>query len=215
VTQPITLVRGYKNVAVKVVTTGQIANGYRLTNISVTPLNVTVYSDNPTLVNELPGYVETKPVDLTGLNDDIEMRMELNLPKGISLVGEQSVLVQVSVAAIEGSLTVSLPVETLGLSPELTAHISPGMVDVIVTGPLPVLDTLTQASFRAVVDVSDMAPGVYQMIPVVDLVPEQVRIQTILPETVEVSITITPTPTATTTANPVLVVTPSSTQPAP
>lgn len=194
VTQPITLQGGYKNVVVKVVTTGQVATGYRLTNISVSPPNVTVFSTNPDLVNELPGYVETLPLDLTGLNDDIDIRMALNLPSDVSLVGEQSVLVQVGVAAIEGSLTVSLPVETLGLPPDLQASISPAGVDVIVSGPLPILDGLTPASFRAVIDVTGLAPGDYQLSPVVDLAPDAVRVQTVLPETVEVVIAPAPTP---------------------
>ncbi len=198
VTQPVNLEGGYKDVVVKVVTTGKIANGYRLTNISVSPLTVTVFSANPNLVNELPGYVETMPVDLTGLSEDIEVRVALNLPQGVDLVGGQSVLVQVSVAAIEGSLTESIPVEQIGLPPDLQAEISPATVDVVVSGPLPVLDTLTVASFRAVVDLTGMEPGSYQLSPEVDLVPDQVQVQSIIPESVEV--TIMPAPTATPTA---------------
>lgn len=198
VSQGISLQGGYKNVVVKVVTNGQIANGYRLTNISVTPPNVTIFSANPQLVNAVPGFVETEMVDLAGLSDDIDMRVPLNLPEGVTLVGEQSVLVQVGVAAIEGSLTVSLPIEVLGLPPSLAAEISPATIDVIVAGPLPILDTLTPASFRAVVDLSGHEPGTYQLTPVVDLVPEQIQIQDILPETVEVTVHDAPTATPTT-----------------
>jgi YbbR domain-containing protein len=197
VTQPINLEGGFKNVVVKVVTAGQISPGYRLTSISVTPPNVVVSSANPALVNELPGYVETQPVDVNGLTDDIEVRKSLNLPPGVSLVGEQSVLVQVTVAAIEGSLTVSVPVETLGLPPDMQAQISPTTVDVIVSGPLPVLDALSPASFRAVVDITQMTPGTYQIKPNLDLVPDQVQVDTILPDTVEVTLAPAPTPTPT------------------
>jgi YbbR domain-containing protein len=197
VTQPISLEGGYKNVVVKVETSGNLANGYRLTNISVSPPNVTVFSSNPQLVNDLPGYVETMPVNLAGLNDDTEVRVALNLPADITLVGVQSVLVQVSVAAIETSLTISLPVEILGLPPDLEASISPSTIDVIVAGPLPVLDTLTTDSFRAVIDLTGMDPGTYQLAPTVDLVPEQVQVQSILPDSVEVTISPAPTPSPT------------------
>jgi YbbR domain-containing protein len=201
-TQPINLLGGYKNVVVKVQSTGQVASGYRLTNISVTPPNVTVFSSNPQQVNEIPGYVETQPVNLTGLADDIDMRMALKLPEGVTLVGEQSVLVQVGVAAIEGSLTLALPVETAGLPPELEALISPASVDVILSGPLPVLEALTPASFRILVDLTGLTNGTYQLTPIVDLFPDKVEIQALLPETVEVLIqpvtpTATPAPTAT------------------
>ena len=200
---PIRLLGGFKNVAVKVVTKGQVADGYRLTSISVSPPTVTLYSDNPDLIEQIPGYVETLPVDLTNLSDDIEISTGLNLPENINLVREPSVLVQVSVAAIEGSLTLSVPVEAINLSPELQAVISPATVDVIVSGPLNVLDQLSPANFRVIVDLADLPPGVYQRQVVVDLQPTTVRVQTTLPESVEVTIgpasTVTPggTPSAT------------------
>ncbi len=211
--QPISIMGGYKNVAVKVMTTGQVASGYRLTNISVTPPTVTVYSTDPQLVNELPGYVETIPVDLTGLSDDTEFNVALNLPQGVSLVSEPSVLVQIGVAAIEGSLKLTVPVEPLGLSPTLKSIISPASVDIIVNGPLPVLDTLTPASFRAVVDLTGLPEGSYQIEPILDLIPEEVQIQALLPETVEVVIVVAPTetPTLPATSTPRAVITPNAT----
>ena len=199
VTQPISLQGRFKNVAVKIVTTGQAANGYRLTNISVSPPTFTVFSSNPELINELPGFVETLPVDISNLTEDAEISVGLNLPEGITTVREPTVLVQVSVAAIESSLTLSLPVEIVGLAPDLKAGVSPATVDVIVAGPLNILDKLTPASFRVVLDLTGLPVGIYQRTPVVDMVPEQVRVQTTLPEIVEVKIEIAPTPTLITT----------------
>jgi len=195
VIQPISLLGRFKNVAVKIVTTGQVANGYRLTNISVSPPTFTVFSNNPELINELPGFVETLPVDISDLTEDAEISVGLNLPEGITTVREPSVLVQVSVAAIESSMTLSLPIEIVGLAPDLQAGISPETVDVIVAGPLNVLDKLSPDDFRVILDLTGLPPGVYQRSPVVDQSPEQVRVQTILPEIVEVKIVLAPTPT--------------------
>jgi len=195
VIQPISLLGRFKNVAVKIVTTGQVANGYRLTNISVSPPTFTVFSNNPDLINELPGFVETLPVDINNLPEDAEISVGLNLPEEITTVREPTVLVQVSVAAIEGSLTLALPVEVIGLTPDLKAEISPETVDVIVAGPLNILDKLSPASFQVVLDLTALPPGVYQRSPVVVQAPDQVRVQTILPEIVEVKIELAPTPT--------------------
>ena len=222
VTQPIALLGGYKNVVVKVLTRGQVAEGYRLTNISVTPPNVTIFAQDPARVNDVPGYIESQTVDLAGLADDQDYRVNLKLPVGVTLVGEQSVLVQVGVAAIEGSLTVSIPVEPVGLPPEMKAIVSPSMLDVIVSGPLPVLETLKPASFRAVVDLSGMSPGQYQIKPIIDLAPDAVSIKNTIPDTVMVEIQVIPSPTptfqpeATTSVLPGTGTAPASTpQPAP
>jgi YbbR domain-containing protein len=197
VDQPVTLLGGYRNVVVKVVTRAQVADGYWLTNVSVSPPNVTVFSADPEKVIALPGYVETNPLDLTGLNDDVDIRATLNLPEGVSLAGEESVLVRLSIAALEGSLPISLPVEIVGLSPEYQATVSPEAVELLLIGPLPILNNLNPAGLRVSVNVSGLEPGVYQVEPVVDLLPSQVKVASMLPQQVEV--TISPAPTATIT----------------
>jgi YbbR domain-containing protein len=141
--------------------------------------------------------VESNPLDLTGLSDDVDIRATLNLPEGVSLAGEESVLVRLSIAALEGSLPISLPVEVIGLSPELQAIVSPETVELLLVGPLPILNNLNPAGIRISVDVSGLEPGIYQIEPVVDLLPNQVQVASILPEQVEV--TIGPAPTATIT----------------
>ena len=199
VTQNISRLGGFKNVAVKVVSEGQVASGYRLTNITVSPPNLTLFSDDPRIIDKIPGFVETLPVDLTNLTDDVELSTGLNLPTGVTSVQDPNVLVQVSVAAIEGSLTLAVPLEVVGLSQELMAVISPEVVDVIVAGPLIILDTLSVEDFRVILDLEGLPPGVYQRAPTVEVFLDQVRVQTTLPETVEVIIEIAPTPTPTLT----------------
>ncbi len=194
ITQPITLLGGYRYVIVRAVSVGQVVNGYRLTNIFVTPVGVVVFSSDPELVNNLPGYVETQPIDLSAKNDDFETLVELNLPSGISVVGDSKVLVQVSIAAIESSLAISLPVEVIGLAPGLEARPSPATVDVILSGPVPVLNTLSPTDVRVVVDLTGYEAGTYQFIPQVNILPESVQKVSILPATVEVAITVAPTP---------------------
>ncbi len=195
ITQPVTQRGGYRNVVVKVVTTGQINSGYRLTTISVFPPAVTVFASNPSLVDNLPGYVETSPVDLTEARDDVDVRVGLNLPEGISVVGEQTVNVVVGVAAIEGSLTINdLPVEIINLDPELGASLSPLSVNLILSGPLPILDGLKPGDLRVIIDLAGVKAGTYQLVPRVDLQGAEVRVESILPGSIEVTVG-TPTPT--------------------
>ena len=180
---------GYRDVAVKVHLMGRIANGYRITNVTVSPPVVTVFSQEPQKVRDLPGFVETEPLDISGATDDIDARLKLVLPEGISLVGEDTVLVQVSIAAIETSVTMSLPVEVTGLSADLEVkELSPQLVDVILSGPLPVLESLQPSAVRVTVDVTDLAAGTYQLKPAVEVLNPQVQVESFLPVTVEVTL---------------------------
>jgi YbbR domain-containing protein len=190
VSQVITQRFGYRNVVVKVVVTGQVAPGYRLTNISVFPPAVTVFSSNPQVVSDLPGYIETQPLDIGGANDDMDISLMLNLPEGVSVVGEQTeVLVRVSIAAIESSLTLpNVPVEITGLGPGLRAVISPETVTVILSGPVALLDRLKVEDVRIVVDLANRTVGIYQIEPEVEVLLSELVVESILPENVEVSI---------------------------
>lgn len=189
VNQKITQRGGYRMVVVKVVTTGKVSSGYRLTNISAAPWEVMVYSANPDRVNELPGYVETLPVNLDGAKDDLDQRVQLNLPAEITVVGDQSVQVQVGIAAIESSLTLSNKlVEIIGLEDGLTATISPQTVDVILSGPLPVLDILSSSDVRVIIDLTGKGVGVYQLTPRIEIQNPDLQVESILPGTLEVSV---------------------------
>jgi YbbR domain-containing protein len=199
VTQTITLRGGYRNMVVKVVTSGQVAEGYRQTNITVSPPNVLVFSTDPVMINQLPGYVETEVLDLTGKVDDIETVLALDLPEGVSVIGDPNVLVQVGVAAIEGSINLSKQVELIGVLPELSATVSPDTVEVIIYGPIPMLQNLTSVDVRVVLDLTGLEVGVYQLKPDVIILPDRIQLQAISPETLEVEIIeatlVTPTPT--------------------
>ena len=179
---------GYRDLAVKVVTIGRPANGYRLTNVAPIPPMVTVFSSNLELISALPGYVETTPLDLNGASADIEIRLNLNLPGGVTLVGEQNVLVQVGISAIQSSLMLNRPVEIDNLSATLQTSVSPENVDVILSGPLPVLDTLAPGDVHVVIDVKGLGVGTHHLTPTVQMVIAGVTVESILPMTVEVII---------------------------
>ncbi len=187
---------GYRDMAVKVIVHGQVASGYRLDNISVFPPVVTVYSSDPTVVNALPGVVETQPLDLQDVNDNLTTRLQLNLPLGISIVGEQTVLIQAGVSPIESSLTLSgEKVEVIGLPAGMSAEVSPLTVDVILSGPLSLLDTLTRQDVRVSVNVTGLDIGTHQLTPKVEVLISNVRVESLLPGTVEVTLVSSPTPT--------------------
>lgn len=194
--QEITQRGGYRNVSVKVVTSGQIASGYRLTNISANPLVVTVFSTDPELVNNLPGFIETLPVDLTDAERDLEITIPLNVPAGIIAVGESTIKVSVAISPIQGSVTLAgIPIEIIGILPDFEMEVSPDRVDVIFSGPLPTLDKLKISDIRVLIDLTDKTLGIYQLEPQVEINIPDVLVESILPATIEVEISSLPTRT--------------------
>ena len=187
---------GYRDLAVKVKTVGNPASGYSLTSVTAFPPIVTVYSADSASIEAMPGYVETSPLDLSGATADIQKQLGISLPSGVTLIGQQSVLVTVGVAPIQSSRTISYsPVEMIGQGTDLVAHLSPETVDVIVTGPLSVLDSLLFSDVHVQVDLTGLGPGTYQLKPKVSVAKLDVIVESILPGTVEVVISYPATPT--------------------
>jgi YbbR domain-containing protein len=196
---PISQQGGFRDVAVKVIVQGQQAAGYRIEKISVFPPVVTVFAEDPAAVNALPGVVETQPLDLQDRNEDISTRLSLDLPENITLVGAQTVQVQVSISPIQTSVTLlNQFINVNGLSEGLAAEVFPQAVDVIISGPVPVLEAISSQDVTVYVDVNELEIGVYQLTPQVESLVENVTVESILPGTVEVVIALpdTPTPTA-------------------
>ena len=193
---PITQRGGYRNVIVIPIVTGQVASGYQLTNKSVSPLTVTLYSSDPTIVNDLPGYVETQPLNINGASEDITESLLLDLPSGVSIVGESTIKISVTISPIQGTITLdNAAVELIGLNPEYSVSISPEFVEVLLSGPLPTLDDLNAGDVHVILDLSDLQPGTYQLQPRVEIDVPDLLVETIQPETIEVIISIPPTAT--------------------
>jgi YbbR domain-containing protein len=190
VSQEINLRGGYRVVVVKVVTPGTVPNGYRVSKIGVDPSVVTIYSSDRTLLENLQSYLETEPVDLSTTTEDSQIKVGLNLPAGVSLVGDQTVSVNVEVDSIEGAMTLSdIPVYVIGLEEGVQSILSPEMVDVYLSGPQPILDQVKNEGLYAVLDLQDYQFGHYQLEPIIDISSwKGVTIQSIMPGTIDVTI---------------------------
>jgi YbbR domain-containing protein len=187
----------YSTLGVKAVLEGQPAPDYHITYISVEPPTVTVFGA-PDVVAALPGFIETEPVDIEGAQADVIERPTLTVPPNVIVVpGPSPVEIKVSIEAIQSSLTMEVTPEIQGLGPGLTATVSPETVGVILSGPLPLLETLEADDVRVVLDLFGLPLGTHQIEPQVSqvVVPEGLTAQSILPATVQVTISTWPTPT--------------------
>ncbi len=186
---------GYREVAVAVETFGQPSQGFRVIDISVTPPIITLFSDDIQLIEGLPGFVSTLPLDLTDAQGNIESRLALNLPDGVSVEGEQqNVLVVIGIAPIESSIPISVTIEIIGLAAGTSAEISPESVNLILAGPLAILESLAPGDVRLLVDVSELEAGPHLLGPRVEILPEDVEVLSVTPSSVEIVISIIEAP---------------------
>jgi YbbR domain-containing protein len=187
---------GLSNQAVRADITGTLAPGYRLMEVSVTPPNVAVIGSSAALA-QLPGFIDTEPIDITGEQSDIVRDVRLNLPSDVALFNQQTVRVTVKIAPIVTSVTITSQPITVGLESGLVARLSPETLDVILQAPLPVLDSINlEQDVRVILDLSGLDVGTHQVEPRIEA-PEGVSAQSILPPTVQVIIERAPRATAT------------------
>jgi YbbR domain-containing protein len=192
---------GYKDVSIKTTMKGAPAPGYWISNIVVNPSTVTIVG-SPDILAKIPGFVETVPLDVTNATADLSKRAALSLPEGVSVLNNEGVTLQVSVTPLLGGQTVRRKISLQGLKRGQTATISPDSVEVILSGPLPSLQNLAADDVQVIVDVAGLAAGVHQLKPRVPVVSGALRVQNIVPDTVQITLTDLSTPTPAPALNP-------------
>ena len=178
---------GRKEVAVRPNLIGQPANGYRLSSVRVDPSTVVLIGDNETLTR-VPGFIETTEVALEGATADIEARLDLVLPDNVQVSEQQDVIITASIVPLEGGRTLKQEPVTQNLGANLDAEIALKTVEVILRGPVPLLESMEPDDMFVILDLADLLPGVHNVEPSVVL-PNGIEAEGVLPETVEVVIT--------------------------
>jgi len=142
---------------------------------------------------QVPGFIETAELPLEGVTGDVETRLNLILPTGVSAFEGNSVNVAADITAIESGTTVNVKPALNGLDEGLSASVALEAVEVILSGPLPLLDSMVSDDIFVLLDLSGLLPGSHVVRPQV-IVPDGIQVQGMLPETVEVVVVATDTP---------------------
>ena len=194
VTEEIRMRGGYRILSVKLSVKGEISQGYRVDNLEVDPGFVTVYSADKELLNSLNSFIETETVMLDAITATTNRKVSLNIPEGITLVGDTTVTVNIVVSAVEGTQTFSqIPVSAVGIDDGLEAYISPSDIDVYLAGPIISLSEIEPADIHAIIDLKDLGEGNYQLVPTVEVASnDPITVNSIQPQTIDVQITVIP-----------------------
>jgi len=185
---------GYKEVPIRPNIQGSPAPGYYMSNISLSPSTLTVFG-MPERSDRAPGVLETEPIDVAGAKATISRRVAVIVPGGVTVLGgDPNVQVRIEISAQQGGGSLVIEPTIRGLDAGLTASVSPKTVQVILSGPLPLLQGLKPSDVPVLVDLSGRGPGTYKLAPTVGA-PESFKVESLVPDTVEVVIAVVPTPT--------------------
>ncbi len=186
---------GYiRDMAVTVSLEGQPAPGYRIANLVVEPPVVKVFGQI-NIVRAAPGFLQTQPINLEAITQSLTTTVALQMPEGLSVFypSRPEVTATLTVEVIRSGLTPEVTPTIRGLKNDLTTAVGIESVVVILSGPLTVMEDLDVNEVVLVLNLVNLNPGDYTIVPVVT-VPDEVVIENIIPEAVPIKIEIKETP---------------------
>jgi YbbR domain-containing protein len=154
-----------REVRVNAIVRGTSHPDYQFSNLTITPTNVTLQGDFEQL-SDIGNLVNTAPIDLNEVNSDFTTQVPLDLPDGVQALDSNgnstnSVTVSINISPRNGNVSITRPVELLKATPNVTITISPAEVDVLLSGPLPLLHEIRNDPnlVQVLVDTSSLRRG--------------------------------------------------------
>ncbi|HLZ10286.1 MAG TPA: CdaR family protein [Chloroflexota bacterium] len=147
----------YKTVPLQPKLQGNVSLGYQVVGVTIDPSTVTLVGDPKTL-NQLQ-FISTQAVNIEGATSDREVTIDLELPGTVALARSQSTVVRVLVTSVNGSKTILVSPRILNGAPTVNYSVTPGAVNVTISGPIPVLSHLGPDDVPVVVDAHGVVTG--------------------------------------------------------
>jgi YbbR domain-containing protein len=178
---PVEQLGNIRDLAVHVVLIGQPAPGFRVGSVEKEPPSVAV-SGRRDVVQSLPGYISTEPIDLDSVNESFTTTVGLQSPDGVSVLTAPQVLVSVNIEPLESTLTVELTPEIQGLPPGYTVTVQPETVQVVVRGPFATVGQVNAAEITGVLNVADLSVGEHTVPLQISLPDEALKVEGVIPQ---------------------------------
>ena len=176
-----------REMGIQVVPGGPPPVGYWLSGLSVTPASVTLQG-NPDRLAKMGSFVNTLPVAMSQAIDDLTVRIPLDLPPDVQALDSQGNVVRTVTATAQitartGDIIVTRSVQSFGVTPEITVTIDPPEIEMLLTGPLPLLNELKADSrlLQVQVPVNELLVGQSANLTPTVFAPKGIQVQLIPP----------------------------------
>lgn len=188
-----------RTLPVSPIITGSPAAGFEIESVTVEPLTALVAGDADDLAKL--NQVDTDPIPMTGVSDDLTVVVGLALPTGVVAVDEQPITVSIAIRPVTGTRTFSAGLRLVGASNTLTYTPSVDRVLVTIGGSTADLDRLSGAALVMDLDVTGLKAGTHD-VPVTGNLPVGTTVVAVSPPTVAVTIGTTAVTTPSAGASP-------------
>jgi filamentous hemagglutinin family protein len=188
----ITVARDLANATIPVIPAiiGPPAPGYEVKAVTVDPVAVGVGGESQAVAQL--SRLDTEAIDLSGRTSSFAAQVAIVAPLGITINGQATVRVSVTIVVSTASRTFELGLEPTGGRADLLYDLSRPSVLVTLSGPAPAIDALDPATLHATLPVGALDVGTHLV--TVTLVPPEGITASISPTSVEVVIRVVPRP---------------------
>jgi YbbR domain-containing protein len=179
---------------------GTLPENFTFSGVDYSPRTVFISSDNPRDLEVLGDTVLTEPISLEGRTSNFEVTVPLDLPRGNYIVrDDENIIIDgniiVQIFILEETIQVpfdTVPVIVTGQSPQTSIRINPESLSIVLDGPVTALEDLRLQDLQAVIDVTGLAVGSYELEPIILIRQGQVTLSreniTLLPPRITVTI---------------------------
>ena len=152
-----------KTVPIRVIPKGDVTFGQAISSITLNESNVTVYGQKSVL-DDLE-YVPVE-VDVDGLKENREYKLEIEKPKGVKSMSVNNVTVQIALGVATDKDISNVNIDVRNLNDKYSVQgLSQNDIQVTVNvkGVQSVLNSLTVEDIMAYIDLKDYKPGEYEV----------------------------------------------------
>ena len=172
-----------RTLPLKVDIIGDPSNGYRISDINVSPVAIAIEGTLSAL--QQLDYLTLEKVDVKGARNNITEELLINLPEGVISLDPLEATVAVQITAIQGSVSFGVSPQIINLKEGLSANPQSLVVPITIYGPLPLLNTLSPDSVPINLDMTGFSAGIHKIQPNI-ILPPGVRIEPLQPILVSV-----------------------------
>jgi len=150
-----------KTVSVYVPLIGKLSSSYQMSRISVEPATVKVFGNLGDLLDLY--YIETEPIDVTGLKANDSFEVNLSLPDGITTGNVSKATVILTIEEKEQISFTRNVIYAHNLADGLKAKFETQKVSIKISGPASYIDTLKESDIVPYVDCQGLEAGEHEL----------------------------------------------------